>query len=74
MLEDMSALPALDWLDLSDNELSGPLPAFPLAVRCDWLAGACVRICMCVHVIGQQCLRKVQLVCLIVQYQTASAT
>jgi hypothetical protein len=34
MLEDMSALPALDWLDLSDNELTGPLPAFPLAVRC----------------------------------------
>jgi hypothetical protein len=47
VLEDMSALPALDWLDLSDNELSGPLPAFPLAVRCGVLS--CVSTVVRVH-------------------------
>jgi hypothetical protein len=29
----MTLLPYLDWLDLSDNALSGPLPPLPPAVR-----------------------------------------
>lgn len=29
----MTLLPSLDWLDLSDNALSGPMPPLPPSVR-----------------------------------------
>lgn len=29
----MTLLPSLDWLDLSDNSLSGPMPPLPPSVR-----------------------------------------
>lgn len=32
-LQDMTLLPTLDWLDLSDNSLRGPLPPLPPSVR-----------------------------------------
>ena len=32
-LQDMTLLPSLDWLDLSDNALSGPMPPLPPSVR-----------------------------------------
>lgn len=31
----MTFLPSLDWLDLSDNDLTGPMPPLPPSVR--WL-------------------------------------
>jgi hypothetical protein len=31
-LQDMTLLPSLDWLDLSDNALSGPMPPLPPSV------------------------------------------
>lgn len=34
-ISDLTILQNLDWLDFSDNELTGTLPAVPLAVR--WL-------------------------------------
>jgi hypothetical protein len=32
-LQDMTLLPSLDWLDLSDNSLRGPMPPLPPSVR-----------------------------------------
>jgi hypothetical protein len=32
-LQDMTLLPSLDWLDLSDNSLAGPMPPLPPSVR-----------------------------------------
>lgn len=32
-LQDMTLLPSLDWLDLSDNSLGGPMPPLPPSVR-----------------------------------------